>query len=157
MRTVNNSTGCERLVLAAKIPFSLGAGYGSAASHSHTQTQRKGYFCLRQPMNGYIYIVRSPGSKLYKIGRTTELGRRFRRLQKITRGTITLLTWITTTDVVGDEAQLHDAFWRKRKIGEWFALDEQDLDRLTDLLQIFQERSNLIRRIRRNNVITTLV
>src|ERR1041385_847356 len=92
---------------------------------------------------GWVYVVGCVGRPLHKIGMT-----------KDPRTRLTSITYPDTKDPVmlhvlipceyPDEAEkvLHEHFSEKRVVGEWFALDEHDMEEVREFS--FLEESSLI-------------
>lgn len=67
-------------------------------------------------------------SGLYKIGLSKDPQARLRGLQKAAPAELALLHTIHTENMFQTEQDLHQRFVAKRKHGEWFALDEADVE-----------------------------
>lgn len=78
---------------------------------------------------GWVYFVRDCSTGLVKIGRTStnEVDGRRTTLRTANRS-LKLVRRIETPDALELESFLHNFFAGKRKSGEFFALDDQDLD-----------------------------
>lgn len=89
--------------------------------------------CSRNPTpaQGYVYLAKFEGR--YKIGQTTNLRRRKRELATGLPDELKIVHTIQTDDPGGVEAYWHKRFDDKRIKGEWFALDEGDV-------QVFMQR-----------------
>ena len=75
---------------------------------------------------GYVYLMTN-GIE-YKIGLTaSEPDNRRKQLQTGNSASIDLIAYTVCADMNSLETQLHHKFSAKRKIGEWFALTEQDV------------------------------
>jgi hypothetical protein len=79
-----------------------------------------GYNKKRKPY--YTYIMYDKPSKLYKIGKSVNPKRR----EKTLRSSVPFITMLGIIDK-NVEKQLHDKFSDKRKRGEWFKLNNQDI------------------------------
>lgn len=75
---------------------------------------------------GVVYLIKS--GKFYKIGRSNSLGRRHYELSIQLPETAELVHSINTDDPVGIETYWHTRFNDKRKNGEWFALNQNDIN-----------------------------
>ncbi len=75
--------------------------------------------------DGYVYLLRS--GRFYKIGRTNCVGRRERELALQLPEKALRLHTIKTDDPAGVEAYWHRRFAARRKNGEFFALQAEDV------------------------------
>ena len=80
------------------------------------------------PTEGVIYVLR--GSSLFKIGKTTELSRRIKRIEKDVSESLEIVHTISSNDITRAEITLHKRFGDVRIWGEWFALSSSDVDEL---------------------------
>jgi len=76
---------------------------------------------------GYVYLVRHGSRREYKIGRTTNPIRREGELRTELPEQLLPVHQIETDDPAGIEKYWHTRFAAKRKNGEWFALDANDV------------------------------
>lgn len=74
---------------------------------------------------GYVYMVKS--GKHYKIGQTTDLGRRTYELKLQLPERVELVHSIETDDPTGIERYWHSRFADRRANGEWFELSKSDV------------------------------
>jgi len=74
---------------------------------------------------GTVYLIKS--SKFYKIGRSNSAGRRHYELSIQLPESTEVIHSINTDDPVGIEAYWHSRFKDKRKNGEWFELNQEDI------------------------------
>ena len=79
---------------------------------------------------GKVYLVRNPVNRLIKIGRTwTSLDQRIRALRAAAKVShLDLVHVIDTRNTYKLERQLHHLFAVKRVFGEWFQLDDNDIE-----------------------------
>lgn len=75
---------------------------------------------------GFIYVVRS--GPYFKIGRTNKIERRMVQLGVQMPHPIEIVWTKYVTDMYRAEKYLHEMFAHKRLNGEWFDLDQPDLD-----------------------------
>ncbi|MBZ4191568.1 GIY-YIG nuclease family protein [Niabella beijingensis] len=75
---------------------------------------------------GAVYLIKS--GKFYKIGRSNSTGRRHYELAIQLPETAEVIHSINTDDPVGIEAYWHNRFSEKRKNGEWFELNQNDIN-----------------------------
>ena len=98
---------------------------------------------IKKVKKGHIYIAFCNRSKLYKIGLTsTDVTKRFKGL-RTSNPDIELLCHFKNDDVVLTESWLHNLYKDKRVSGEWFDLNETDLERIKEILTK-QENDSLI-------------
>ena len=74
---------------------------------------------------GIVYMLESGGN--YKIGMTTNLGRRITEIGTLMPDPLVVAHQIHTNRPEAIEAHWHRRFASKRKKGEWFALTEADI------------------------------
>lgn len=80
------------------------------------------------PGGGWLYVLRA--SMGYKLGRTMRIGQRMRGFQLTLPFDFEVLMCLWFDDHVEAERYYHGLFAPKRLKGEWFALDEADLELL---------------------------
>lgn len=90
---------------------------------------------LDYPINrkkvGWIYILEA--GPYYKIGRSKNVDKRIEQLSTLPPFDIELVHLIQTNDTTLLEIALHNHFANKRKNGEWFELEEEDITWLKQL------------------------
>jgi hypothetical protein len=77
------------------------------------------------PEIGYVYLLKS--GRHFKVGRSNAVGRRERELAIQLPEEAKVIHSIKTDDPAGIEADWHTRFSDRRKNGEWFELDAQDV------------------------------
>ncbi len=81
---------------------------------------------------GYVYLIQSD-TGYYKIGRTKNPDNRLETFKVTLPFAVEYLTTMYSLDMYALERQLHEHFANKRVDGEWFALDELDVQYLKEL------------------------
>ena len=79
---------------------------------------------------GYVYFIQNEESGAVKIGRTNDLERRVALFSRRFPFSIKLLQHIHTLNFEKIELTFHHYFDKKRLDGEWFKLDEMDIDQI---------------------------
>lgn len=85
---------------------------------------------IRKPkplVAGYIYFLKADNG-LIKIGRTKDLDKRLDHFTTKLPYKLELIHSIKTSDYVGLEESFHDKYKANRKRGEWFDLDDSDIE-----------------------------
>ncbi|GLV66648.1 hypothetical protein Bmyc01_53170 [Bacillus mycoides] len=77
--------------------------------------------------NGYIYLIKEYITNTYKIGRTSNPKNRLDIFNVKLPFKWDLVALYSTRNMIILESNLHELFTKKRKNGEWFNLDEDDL------------------------------
>lgn len=80
-------------------------------------------------IHGYVYVLKADNN-LYKIGRAKQLDKRILQLSVQLPYDLVLVASIESDDYANLEKELHNTFTNKRKRGEWFDLDEDDIARI---------------------------
>ncbi len=89
--------------------------------------------------SGTVYLIRAD-NELYKIGCTTNVDRRLAALRAQSPCEIKLVCTIEAQDRYEAEHNLHHVFHKKRIRGEWFELDEADIEQITALAEESENR-----------------
>jgi len=89
------------------------------------------YHANEQPQSeklpGKVYLLYA--GQYYKIGLTTnKIETRIKDIQRNTPWPITVVKVVETDDCAGLEAELHERFKERRVAGEWFALEEDEVN-----------------------------
>lgn len=87
---------------------------------------------IRNNRAGYVYLVKS-STGYYKIGRTIDPDDRMRTFSVKLPFEVAYEHLIKTSDMFMLESQLHNKFHKKRINGEWFILDESDVEYIKSL------------------------
>lgn len=91
------------------------------------------------PRRTHVYVIRSSGSKLVKIGYAVNPGQRVRELQTGSPGKLAVAWSIPGRERL--ERELHRRFAEHRKNGEWF-----DLTQLGDAVAVVRDEVDRIRK-----------
>jgi len=79
----------------------------------------------RTPQSGWVYILKA--GKYYKIGRSKRPQKRYEDLATLPPWPTEMINTIKAGDMSQLESKLHKRFAEKRKRGEWFELDKEDV------------------------------
>jgi hypothetical protein len=82
-----------------------------------------------------VYLFRREASGYIKIGASQNPEWRRREMHRLKDPIYAVATY-ESLDSYGDERRLHLMFSEKRVEGEWFALDDSDLDKIASFFQI---------------------
>jgi len=82
---------------------------------------------IRNNTKGYIYFI-TYGEKYYKIGLTIDLDQRLSKFNVVMPFELELVHSIKSNDIYLTESLFHEYFANKRGKGEWFELDEKDIN-----------------------------
>jgi hypothetical protein len=83
------------------------------------------------PKPGFVYLIQC--GPYYKIGVSTDVGQRVKQLSTLPPFDLDLVCTIETGDMESLERELHERFADKRKRGEWFELDPEDVDQIREM------------------------
>jgi hypothetical protein len=83
------------------------------------------------PSSGYAYLLKC--GAYYKIGIATDVQKRIKQLGTLPPFDLDLLHTISTGDMHALEKDLHERYADKRKNGEWFELDQDDVEYIKGL------------------------
>jgi len=81
---------------------------------------------------GVVYLIRAENG-YYKIGRTKDLETRLKALTKNSPFKLEVVHTIAVDDTVIFERELHETFSAKRREGEWFLLEDSDIEIIKSL------------------------
>jgi hypothetical protein len=93
-------------------------------------TRSRGIRAGESKVIGYVYFIQHQKSGLIKIGRTKHLERRMGFFTKRFQLPTKLIHSIQTLNYEKIELAFHRYFLNKRKMGEWFSLDEADIEQI---------------------------
>jgi hypothetical protein len=77
---------------------------------------------------GRVYMIYSQSLKLYKIGESDDLKRRYQEIQSAVPGKLDEIHVLETDDPAGIERYWHRRFKHHKKINEWFELTASDVE-----------------------------
>jgi len=84
-------------------------------------------------MAGTIYLIQNGNTTQYKIGITTrDLNRRVAELQTGSPYTLEAVAYCVSDDFANDEIILHNMFADKRLSGEWFELNDYEVQQVCE-------------------------
>lgn len=99
-----------------------------------------------EPSNeGYAYVMLSPASGLYKIGRSKDPWGRRDTLSREVGVELVLVDYWLCDDYVVVEQALHSRFAGSRVHGEWFRLSDPDIPTIGELVMVLDSGRNPIR------------
>lgn len=87
----------------------------------------------------YIYIVQAKGTDKYKVGIADKADARLANLQTGSPIPLELLRSVHCDDVRWAERFMHDQLNLYRQSGEWFSLDDKQLDAVYAILNIIED------------------
>lgn len=88
----------------------------------------------RRDKEGYVYLLKSGDS--YKIGKSIDVNKRMKNISPIMPHRVTLIHSFKTDNMDVEESRLHQMFDNKRLLGEWFALNEEDVSYIKGIPKI---------------------
>ncbi len=77
---------------------------------------------------GRVYMIYSHSLKLYKIGESDDLKRRYQEIQSAVPGKLEDIHVLETDDPAGIERYWHRRFKHNKRINEWFELSANDVE-----------------------------
>lgn len=86
---------------------------------------------IRTKKIGFIYLVEAEGLNRYKIGITGNVKDRIKRIQTSSPVKVNLITSSERVDFKELEIELHEDYRKNRVIGEWFELNQEELEAIT--------------------------
>jgi hypothetical protein len=86
-----------------------------------------------------VYLIRLENTNDYKIGYSKDPEQRIRGLQTANGGKLELIETVETEFGFKLESHLHRHYSLKRKLGEWFELDEGDILKFKEICKKQEE------------------
>jgi len=77
---------------------------------------------------GFVYLIRNGESNKYKIGLSKNVFRRLNSMQTGNPDKLSLICFFPAIDAFKQEQELHNHFSIKRSTGEWFILNDNDVN-----------------------------
>lgn len=106
---------------------------GMLARREAVQAQRStNVTSSRNRVIGFVYLIRIE-SGLYKIGKAKDITKRLQPFGVLFPMKWELVYQFKSDDYSAAEAKLHNKFFDKRDIGEWFRLDPADVEYITSI------------------------
>lgn len=103
-------------------------------NHNHERIQRPdGSWACPEHINapvGYIYVLKADGSDFYKIGKSKEYTDRIKKLRIQLPFKVGIYCVFKTTSTDEVERLIHDQWKENRVNGEWFKIDEDQIEQL---------------------------
>lgn len=84
--------------------------------------------------SGYIYFIKENKTGTVKIGKSKSLKKRYRLFEVKLPFEIDCIVYYKVNDRHQVESALHDIFSDYRCNGEWFELEEEQIDKITNLV-----------------------
>ena len=88
----------------------------------------------RRKREGYVYFIKYGND--VKIGKTVDVETRLSHLTKSLPGEFALIHTIKTNDYSRCEKNFHDKYKEKRGSGEWFSLNDKDIEEIKKIDEI---------------------
>jgi hypothetical protein len=85
------------------------------------------------PCGGFVYLIRSPVTGWYKVGRAFRIANRMRDYDRGTGIRHELIGFWFSWDYTLLEVLIHQEFQHRRVIGEWFDLNQEEVDQICQL------------------------
>lgn len=82
---------------------------------------------------GFVYLLKCKNTNIYKIGYSKNVSRRVKQLMTNIPYKLNIHHVIETEDMLGLESYLHDLYEDKRMNGEYFKLDQEDVEYIKSL------------------------
>jgi predicted GIY-YIG superfamily endonuclease len=99
-------------------------------------------------MSTKIYLIQAENTNKYKIGYSRNPHQRLKQLQTANGEGLLLLKEFKTEFATKLEKQLHRYYLNKQTLGEWFQLDEEDVQKFISLCET---KENTLRMLRETN------
>jgi len=85
---------------------------------------------------GFVYLICDPSTDLFKIGLTRgKLENRLKKLQTGNGTELHLVAFHETEHPYKIEKMLHNHFYPKKELNEWFALDNEDVHLFNEICE----------------------
>jgi len=78
--------------------------------------------------SGFIYLIRNGHSNHYKIGISKNVVSRLNTLQTGNPEKLSLISFFPSINTYNQEQELHNHYSEKRVAGEWFVLEQHDIN-----------------------------
>lgn len=99
------------------------------------QREKKQKETQEQEMPSFVYLLKNSATDMIKIGKSDNPERRKRTLSSYEGSleTIALYEFPSSKKAYSFEKWMHNKFKKQRKVGEWFFLDEKDVETIDSL------------------------
>ena len=89
------------------------------------------------PHYGFVYVIKLGDTGYYKIGRSNNPDRRiWKEITPILPIEPEIICIVETRDMIKLEKELHERYSDKRANGEWFLLDDEDIEQIRGLKSV---------------------
>lgn len=103
-------------------------------------------------MDSVVYLIKNKSNNHYKIGISDDVSRRLIQLQTGNSCELEVIAILHTSNAVQLEQDLHHHFNRKHIRGEWFELDDTDVEYILTFNSVDREKNNFFKMQTKNPI-----